>query len=134
MNNNSDGFIIEYIYEQQQDVLQAFSATKHILSTESSVGIDNKKNKNDNIKLHFSDQTSKPIIIVLNISFTILLEDTADPNQHISFMIMIKIWKFLLLLNSIIIPLKTISSSYSLEYLKNLWYIDFNSPMHICIS
>lgn len=55
MNNNSDGFIIEYIYKQQQDVLQAFLATKHILSTESSVGIDNKKNKNDNIKLHFSD-------------------------------------------------------------------------------
>lgn len=78
-DNDFDKFLIERIFEQQQNILQALLSIKYISSIESLIRInDNRKNKN--IRSCFSDRISKLITATVNIPSIILSEDDIDLN------------------------------------------------------
>lgn len=92
----------------------------------------NDRDRDENTGSHSLSEISEPLVATVNLSSTIPLADFTNPNWHISFMTLMD-KKLPLSYSAMILP-KTISTSRSFEYLKNLWHVDSGATDHIYIS
>lgn len=128
---DADEYVIEQTPEKIQEKLQTSSPHAYISPTETMVRRnDNEQDKNDQSYAH--SDIFEPISAAVNMPSPVPLAEFADPNWHISFMNMME--KNVLQAHLTMISTKTLRTSKTFEYLKNLWHIDSGATNHIYIS